>query len=159
MRALPTALAPPTSTPSAVACIHRYSTLRDTRGKVIEKMRVPVVCLFSLLLTCANAGLLYFPRFQHARQPPTPGPALCTSLPLPSLDTETMLSKLQPYLAQVDQKVQDALKEDNSSGGAVLSVVYRNKTIWTKGYGLINMSGQSLIYMSRKFAVHEATEE
>ena len=104
-------------------------------------MQVPVVCLFSLLLTCANAGLLSSPRSQHAKQ--APGPVLCTSLPLPSLDTDTMLSKLQPYLAQVDQKVQDALKEDNSIGGAVLSVVYRNKTLWTKGYGLINMSSQS----------------
>ena len=105
-------------------------------------MQVPAVCLFFLLLTCANGGLLYSPRSQHAKQTSVPGPVLCTSLPLPSLDTDTMLSKLQPYLDQVDQKVQEALKEDNSIGGAVLSVVYRNKTIWTKGYGLINMSGQ-----------------
>ena len=104
-------------------------------------MRVLVLCLFSYLLltSCANAGLLHPPSSQ------TPGPVLCTSLPLPSLDEDTMLSKLQPYLDQVDEKIQDALKE-NSSGGAVLSVVYRNKTIWTKGYGLINMSGQSSIY-------------
>ena len=53
-----------------------------------------------------------------------------------------MLNKLQLYLDQVDQKVQNALKKDNSIGGAVLSVVYKNMTIWTKGYGLINMSGQ-----------------
>ena len=106
-------------------------------------MRVPIFCfeIVSLLVTCANAGLLSSPRAQHAKQ--APGPILCTSLPLPSLDTDTMLNKLQPYLDQVDQKVQESLKEDNSSGGAVLSVIYRNKTIWTKGYGLINMSGKS----------------
>ena len=109
-------------------------------------MRVLVLCLFSYLLltSCANAGLLHPPSSQYAIKQ-TPGPVLCTSLPLPSLDTDAMLSKLQPYLDQVDEKIQDALKEDNSSGGAVLSVVYRNKTIWTKGYGLINMSGQSSI--------------
>ena len=105
-------------------------------------MRAFVLCLVSLLVTCGSAGLLTSTRHQYGKQ--TPGPVLCTSLPLPSLDPDSMLNKLQPYLVQVDQKVQEALKEDNSSGGAVLSVVYRNKTIWTKGYGLINMSGQSL---------------
>ena len=80
-------------------------------------------CFFSLLLTCANAGI-------------------CSIPPLPSLDTNTMLSKLQPHLEQLDQKVEDALREDNSTGGLVLSIVYRNETIWTKGYGLINISGQ-----------------
>ena len=104
-------------------------------------MKASLLCLVSLLVTCASAGLLTSTRHQYGKQ--TAGPVLCTSLPLPSLDPDTMLNKLQLYLAQVDQKVQDALKEDNSSGGAVLSVVYRNKTIWTKGYGLINMSGQS----------------
>ena len=54
-----------------------------------------------------------------------------------------MLNKLQLYLVQVDQKVQIALKKDNSIRVAVLSVVYKNiMTNWTKGYGLINMSGQ-----------------
>ena len=29
----------------------------------------------------------------------------------------------------------------------MLSIVYRNETIWTRGYGLINMSGQlSILY-------------
>ena len=108
----------------------------------MQNMMVAIFCLVSLLLTCASAGLLSSPRVRHADQAPNPGPVLCTSLPLPSLDADTMTSKLQPYLAQVDQKIQDALKEDRSNGGAVLSVVYRNKTIWSKGYGLINMSGQ-----------------
>ena len=53
-----------------------------------------------------------------------------------------MLVKLQPYLDQLDQEVQIILKLDNSTGGVVLSIVYRNENIWTKGYGLINMSGQ-----------------
>lgn len=96
-----------------------------------------VVVLFCLLV-CSHAGLINFLKEQR----PAGIPILCKSLPLPSLDTDALLSKLQPYLEQVDQKVQGALKDDNSTGGAVLSVVYRNATIWTKGYGLIDISSE-----------------
>ena len=122
-------------------CFHCAWYLVLTMAGVFQRnMRVSAVyLLFSLLLTCTSAGLLSSLRAKHAYQ--TSNPVLCTSLPLPSLDPDTMLNKLQLHLDQVDQKVQNALKKDNSSGGAVLSVVYRNMTIWTKGYGLINMSG------------------
>lgn len=93
------------------------------------------------LLTCSRAGLLSVARIQNAERA-AGTPILCNSLPLPSLETDALLSKLQPYLDQVDQNVQAAFKADNSTGGAVLSIVYRNATIWTKGYGLIDMSSE-----------------
>ena len=96
--------------------------------------------ILEVLLAGARSGFLNQATVQNARQDGIP--VLCKSLPLPSLEADAFLSKLQPYLDQVDQKVQAALKEENSTGGAVLSVVYKNVTIWTKGYGLIDMSSE-----------------
>ena len=121
------------NTPSVDTEHHPHSSSRCKQ----HTMQVLVACcFFSLLLTCANAGSCH-----------------CSVPPLPSLDTNTMLVKLQPYLDQLDQKVQSILKWDNSTGGLVLSIVYRNETIWTKGYGLINMSGQLSISSYSKYRV------
>ena len=103
------------------------------------KQLVLSLLVLGALLTCGRAGLLA-PAKPVLHQDGIP--VLCKSLPLPSLEVDAFLSKLQPYLDQVDQKVQDALKDDNSTGGAVLSVVYKNATIWTKGYGLIDMASE-----------------
>lgn len=103
-------------------------------------MKLLALCFLCFFPNYVLAG--FFDSLKSERDQATP-PILCNSLPLPTLETDALLSKLQPYLDQVDHKVQDALKEDGSKGGAVLSLVYRNETIWTKGYGLINMSGES----------------
>ena len=106
-------------------------------------MKLQGVVVLVSILTCSRAGLLGVTRDQNRGTDWAAGiPVLCKSLPLPSLETDSLLSKLQPYLELVDQKVQAAFKDDNSTGGAVLSVVYRNATIWTKGYGLIDMSSE-----------------
>ena len=104
-------------------------------------MKLQAVVVLVSILTCSRAGLLGVTRDQNTEQAANV-PVLCKSLPLPSLETDALLSKLQSYLDLVDQKVQAAFKDDNSTGGAVLSVVYRNATIWTKGYGLIDMSSK-----------------
>lgn len=70
------------------------------------------------------------------------GLPLCPSLPVASLSADQLLAKLQESLKQVDQEIQAALQEDKSPGGAVVSVVYGDGVIWSKGYGLKNMSGE-----------------
>ena len=104
-------------------------------------MKLQAIVILVSILTCSRAGLLGVTRDQNTDRA-AGVPVLCKSLPLPSLETDALLSKLQAYLDLVDQKVQAAFKDDNSTGGAVLSVVYRNATIWTKGYGLIDMSSE-----------------
>ena len=106
------------------------------------KMKAHTIVAVSCLLPCVLAGLLPPALSGDPRTVRSGVPVLCKSPPLPSLDTDALLSKLQPYLDQVDQNVQAALKEDKSTGGAVLSVVYKNTTIWTKGYGLVDMSSE-----------------
>ena len=115
-------------------------------------MKLLSIVLASSLVSCVLGGLLGPTNDPKRRQSDIP--IFCKSLPLPSLDTDTFTSKLQPYLEQVDEKVQEALKEDNSTGGAVLSVVYKNKTIWTKGYGLIDISSESAgVYIHKCIAI------
>ena len=127
---------PTINTPSVDAEHHPHSSSCCKQ----HTMQVLVACcFFSLLLTCANAGSCN-----------------CSVPPLPSLDTNTMLVKLQPYLDQLDHEVQSILKIDNSTGGLVLSIVYRNETIWTRSYGLINMSGQLSISSYSKYRNSQA---
>lgn len=104
-------------------------------------MKLQAAVILVSILTCSHAGLLGVIRDQN--RDTERAAVLCKSLPLPSLETDDLLNKLQPYLDLVDQKVQAAFKDDNSTGGVVLSVVYRNATVWTKGYGLIDMSSES----------------
>lgn len=49
--------------------------------------------------------------------------------------------KLADFLKKVDGSIKSLLEEDGSPGGAVLSLVYRDRIVWTGGYGLKNMSG------------------
>ena len=75
------------------------------------------------------------------------GPAqqlqLCPSLPQASLSADQLTTKVQDSLKQLDQAVKTALLDDKSPGGAVLSLVYKDSVVWTGGYGLKNMSGES----------------
>ena len=68
--------------------------------------------------------------------------SLCPSLPEASLSADQLLAKLQDSLKQVDEQIKATLEEDKSPGGAVVTVVYGDGVIWSKGYGLKNMSGE-----------------
>lgn len=65
---------------------------------------------------------------------------LCPSYPYPVANASSLLAKMQPFLDQVGDKMSQALS--SSPGGAVVSIVYNDTIIWTKGFGLINMSGR-----------------
>ena len=73
----------------------------------------------------------------------------CPTIPAATLDPTSLLSQLNSSLSDVDKAVAAALKEDNSPGGAVLTVVYKNSVIWSKGYGLKNMSGKTFCVICR----------
>lgn len=105
-----------------------------------------LLCHFNLLLVQAATG-----RNPYFHSPPPPNPAssgftLCPSLPEASLSADQLLSKLQGDLGQADGQIEAALQEDKSPGGAVLSFVYGGEVLWSKGYGLKNMSGSYIFY-------------
>lgn len=65
----------------------------------------------------------------------------CPSHPLPVASSAALLSKLEPALQGAAANITAALQKDKSPGGVVVSFVYRDTVLWTKGFGLINMSG------------------
>lgn len=65
----------------------------------------------------------------------------CPTVPHAAIDSMTLLTKLSTRLSDVDRAVAAALQADNSPGGAVLTFVYKDTILWSKGYGLRNMSG------------------
>jgi len=70
---------------------------------------------------------------------------LCPSYPLPTASASVLLVKLEPFLEEAVENISAVLQEDRSPGGAVVSIVYNDTVIWTKGFGLINDSGKTLL--------------
>lgn len=68
--------------------------------------------------------------------------AECPSFPLPVASPSALLSKLEPALQEAAANITAALQRDKSPGGVVVSFVYRDAVLWTKGFGLINASGK-----------------
>ena len=54
-----------------------------------------------------------------------------------------MLKALGPFLEEVGKNMSRVLSE--TPGGAVVSVIYRDSVIWTRGVGTINMSGKNTV--------------
>ena len=67
---------------------------------------------------------------------------LCTAPIEPSLSALEMKLFLGPVLGKLESTVKEALHNDSSPGGAVLSFVYRDKVIWTGVYGLKDMESK-----------------
>ena len=90
------------------------------------------------LLACLTIGVEGL-GWRHNK--PTSSETLCPSHPYPIANASEVLSKLQPFLDEAGKNMSEALA--GSPGGAVVNVVYKDTVIWTKGFGLINMSGIS----------------
>ena len=65
----------------------------------------------------------------------------CTAPFSPSLSTEDMEKYLQSVMPDVDSAVKEALSSDSAPGGAVLSLVYADKLVWSNGHGLKDNKG------------------
>ncbi len=63
-----------------------------------------------------------------------------------TLAPATLLMKLNSSLSDLDKAIGSCLEKDNSPGGAVISVVYQDTILWSKGYGVKNMSGMYNVY-------------
>ena len=107
--------------------------------------RLPCVVLLAVVLLLpspASSGMLNsLSEKAHATAPGPP--QLCPTHPLPSASASQLASLMAPALQEAEGKISAALKADNSPGGAVLSLVYGDDVIWSKGFGLVNMSGRS----------------
>ena len=100
-------------------------------------MKLHVLAVVVVLATCVSAGLF------SKNKGVIPGPPVfCPSLPLPTMTTSDFLTKMTSFLDEAAGKIQGALDEDKSPGGVAMSVVYRNVTIWTKGFGMVDMAGR-----------------
>ena len=109
------------------------------------------VAFFSFLVVGCNA-FLFTPERTIDQLGKKYDSTLCASLPLASISASDLLSKLmQPSdgaktlspIEAVESEIQQAMKGDEYPGGVVLSLVYNNHGIlWTKGFGMINISGQ-----------------
>ncbi len=73
-----------------------------------------------------------------------PGPPfqLCPSLPQADLTADQLSAKMADYFKQADEQVKTAMAAAGNPGGAVLSLVYMDKILWTGGYGSKNMNGK-----------------
>ena len=114
------------------------------RGGVVYDNSMAYIKLLLFLASSLFGGVHLIP-LPHTKQ--HEGPAqqlqLCPSLPQASLSADQLTTKVQDSLKQLDQAVKTALLDDKSPGGAVLSLVYKDSVVWTGGYGLKNMSGES----------------
>ena len=100
--------------------------------------------LFAMFLTSYVQGGAFgvpLPPTTTTRADATP----CPSHPLPTASASVLLVKLEPFLEEVAENISAALEEDKSPGGAVVSIVYNDTVIWTKGFGLINDSGNEIL--------------
>jgi len=103
-----------------------------------------VIILFTLLKNSIEfSPARYFSLFPSASKSSYPSPfdSPCPTIPTATLDPVALLGQLNSSLSDLDKAVSAALEEDNSPGGAVLTVVYKDSVIWSKGYGVKNMSG------------------
>lgn len=101
-------------------------------------MHVVALCLSISLLFYGVVGLLDGNRERD--KTPLASQVLCPSHPYPVMDPSTMQQILAPFLEEVGNNMSAQLK--TTPGGAVVSLVYRDKIIWSYGYGAINMSGK-----------------
>ena len=77
--------------------------------------------------------------FKHASAPPL---SMCPGYPLPEADPSDLQASLAPFFERLAANVSAILKADQySPGGVVVSVVYRDAVIWTRGFGVVNTSG------------------
>ena len=104
--------------------------------------------VFSLsLFFCGVVGQKWS---SHTREKtPHVSQTLCPSYPYPQADPSTVQKALGPFLEEVGKNMSRVLSE--TPGGAVVSVVYRDTVIWTRGVGAINMSGKSIAHECTKY--------
>ena len=71
----------------------------------------------------------------------------CQSHPRPIVKTEDILQAMtmQSSFKEAENKIQAALSEDKSPGGAAVGLVYRDAMIWSQGFGLIDMKSENSI--------------
>ncbi len=118
-----------------IAIIYYRNVFRE--GKA---MLLPLILLASLLLPGIQCKP--FPTTKHEENE-NHSSQLCPSLPSASESAYVLQTKMAPTLIEADRNIQAALK--GSPGGAVVTLVYSDQGIlWTKGYGLKNMSGRPI---------------
>lgn len=108
------------------------------------KHNVAVLTILSYLVACTESNLHLWQRSSKPYFHKLGAVPLCQSYPLPAATPSDLLAKLEPFLEEAAKNISAALKEDNSPGGAVVSVVYNDTVIWTTGSGLINDSGKKI---------------
>ena len=107
--------------------------------------KIAVFTILFYLAACTESNLHLWQRSSKSHFHKLGTIPLCHSFPLPAATPSDLLAKLEPFLEEAAKNISAALKEDNSPGGAVVSVVYNDTVIWTKGSGLINDSGKITI--------------
>lgn len=106
--------------------------------------KIAVLTILFYLAACTESDLHLWQRSSKPHFHKLGAMPLCHSFPLPAATPSDLLAKLEPFLEEAAENISAALKEDNSPGGAVVSVVYNDTMIWTKGSGLINDSGKKI---------------
>ncbi len=96
-------------------------------------MRVAGPLLLCLALSLANA---FFPS-SYLRGAPSQD--LCPIPPYPYASPSQVKVKLMTELEQFAKDISELVKND--VGATVVNVVYRDAVIWSKGFGVKNMSG------------------
>ena len=121
---------------------HRPTT-QDSMQQAMGLWRLSLAVLAVAMFSATSSDALPFPaRREHSTGAATKrAPATCPAHPLPVASPATLLAKMEPTLERAAANVTAALHKEMSPGGAVLSFVYRDTVLWTKGFGFINMSG------------------
>ncbi len=94
-----------------------------------------------LLLCLASLANAFFP---SSYLKGAPSQDLCPIPPDPYASPSQVKVKLMTALEQLTKDISELVKND--VGGTVVNVVYRDAVIWSKGFGVKNMSG---VYSSR----------
>lgn len=68
--------------------------------------------------------------------------SFCHSHPKPNVNTVEIVQAMQNSFKDAEQKIQAALEEDKAPGGVAISFVYRDATIWSPGFGVIDMKSK-----------------
>ena len=107
-------------------------------------MKTATILALVVALACEANGLFKLkPRRKLENE--DQGVTLCPATPLPVASASEVLSKLQPFLDEAEEKINATLVDDKSPGGVAINVVYNDTVIWSRGFGLINESGSNLV--------------
>ena len=109
----------------------------------LHKMRRLLVTIALILLPLGCTGFFKGPSiFSPANAAQGPPFQLCPSLPEADLTADQLSSQLADDLKQADEQIMSAWAGDDAIGGAVLSLVYKDKLLWTGRYGVKDMNGK-----------------